>query len=252
MLETVRKTLGNREKFLPALSDEPTAEELQQLLETNETVASGFFKDVYETEHNVVKLPSYAGAMEGAETQIDNVKGIDIAPETNVEFYDLRASGYLSKTPVVLQEKYDSTLADLPISEVDRFVDEAITIIDTALLNDVVLQDAKIDNFGLFDDEVKYIDIADKESLVAFNPPEDRSQAEKRAFLGNTSSMYDAFTRTVSRQTDYSRDQVVDYVTQYSTALDEDIEIELPDASLKTGLEQRLTCEVTGNPESTY
>ncbi len=252
MLETVKETLQNREKFLPVLSDDTTAEELQQLLERNETIASGFFKDVYETKHNVVKFPSYAGAMEGAGTQIDNVKGRDIAPETSIRYYDLRVKGYLSETPVVFQKKYDSAITDLPISDIDSFLDGAITTIDTALQNNTVLQDAKITNFGLFDDKVKYIDIADKESLVDFNHLGNRSQEENRVFLRSASSMYNSFTRTASRETNYSQDQIIEYLTQQSHLLDENVEIELPEHSLMTGLEQRLSCEVTGEVESTY
>jgi hypothetical protein len=190
--------------------------------------------------------------MEGAEIQIDHIEGGDIAPETNIMFYDLRANGYVSETPVVFQEKYDSTITDLPASNVDRFLEGAINTIDAAMQNNIVLQDAKITNFGLFDGEVKYFDIADKESLIAFNNPESRSQEEKHAFLGNASSMYNSFTRTASQKTDYSRDRVIDYVTQCSPLLDEDVEIELPEHSLMTGLEQRLVSEVTGEVENTY
>lgn len=252
MLETAREILQNGEKSLSALSDSPAAEEVQQLLENQEPMASGFFKKVYETQQKVVKLPEYPGAMEGAEKQVKNAEGLGIAPETSVKFYDLTSQGYGSETPVVVQEKYDATITDLPDSEIEMFLNGAVDAIDSALQNDVVLQDAKITNFGLFGEEINYIDIADKESLVRFNPLEERTEEEKRAFIGNTSSMYDALARTVSQHTEYSRDQAIHHITQVSPLLDEDVEIQLPEYSLKTGLEQRLPEELTGCPDNTY
>jgi len=252
MLKTIRKTLESKEESVPTLSEQPTSDELQQLLENHRSVESGFFKDVYETEQNVVKLPSHPGALEGAEDQIDHVEGKNIGPDTIIGFHDLALQGYMDETPVVIQEKYDSSIIDLDSLDTERFLNSVVDTIDTALQNNIVLQDASIINFGLFDQEVRYIDIADKESLVAFNPPKDRSSEEYRAFMGNASSMYNAFVRTVSQNTDYSREQAISYISQHSQLLDGAREIELPEHSIITGIEQRLENEVTGTPENTY
>lgn len=252
MLKNIKDRLKSRQNALPVISEDPTIDELEELLNNHEAVASGFFKQVYETDQYVVKLPDYPGAMEGAKQQLDNIENEEICPETCVGFYDLVIAGYSSETPVAIQEKYDSAMADLSDSEINIFLEGAVNTIDAALQDNVVLQDAKITNFGMFDDEIKYIDITDKESLTSFNTPENRSEKEQIEFLANASSMYDSFTRTVSRNTDLSREQVVHYVTQQSNFLDESIEIKLPEESLMTGLEQRLNCEVTGTPESTY
>lgn len=252
MLKTIIETLENKEMPLPVLSDNPTTDELQQLLENQGSADSGFFKEVYETKQNVVKLPSYAGALEGAEGQVDHIEDKNIGPETSIGFHDLTLNGYGPETPVVIQKKYDANILDLPVSEINRFLDGAIDTFDTALRNDIVLQDAKITNFGLFDEEVNYIDIADKESLISFNPPKDRSLEENRIFLRNTGHMYDAFVRSVSQHTDYSKEQAIHYITQHSPLLDESIDIDLPEHSLKTGLEQRLDYKGVETLESSY
>jgi len=252
MLKTIKNRLESGETSPPVISEDPAEDKLQELLNNHDEMTSGFFKKVYETDQHVVKVPSYPGAMEGAEQQLSHFKDENIGAATNIGFHDLTLAGYGPDTPVAVQEKYDSDITDISNSQIDQFLDGAINTIDTALQNDVVLQDAKITNFGMFEDEVKYIDITDKESLVAFNPPEYRSPEENRAFMGKASYMYDAFARTSSQQTRYSREQMVNYVTQHSSCLDGDIEIELPEHSHKTGLEQRLCFEVTGRLESTY
>jgi len=247
-LGTIRSFLDSNNSEIAVMPMEPTSNQIGQLIDSQQPKHSGFFKRVYETEQKVVKLPDYPGAIDCAEEHVQKVKNRNIAPETNVKNYDLTEYAYTSKTPVVIQEKYDFGVEHT--SNIDEFIDGTIQIIDNALQHDIVLQDAKITNFGYFSNGIRSIDICDKESLNKFPSAEERSLKEDHLFLRNIRWMYDSLVRSVSENSSYSKQQAIRYVTQKSSHLNPEIEIDLPDHSLHTGLEQRLNSEEIGLTET--
>ena len=249
MLKNVGRRLRAWNPEPPSLPESPSGEDIQQLLDSGNYTEPGSFKRVYETDQKAVKLPRSPRHLHNAGPQIQMAEDSGIGPETDLYTFDLTSNGYLTETPVVIQDRFDYGFDDILAEEVDLFLDEVTHIIDTALENNLVL-DVKPANFGSFDNQIKYIDITDRESILSFPAVEERTPTEKRNFVGAIRFMYKDLVNKTTRNTDYSKQEVIDHTTYRSAYLDPDVEIELPEDSPHIGLEQRLPPELTGLTEN--
>lgn len=189
----------------------------RQIAATQEDCA---YADVYDLGEDVLKIIDTPYVM--SDTPADNAetlqdRGIPHAETVPVDI-DEYEDDCRSYATAVRQEKADATAADLVASGDEQYLTAVVDLLDTGIANGVVIRDAKLDNFGVFADGVKLIDVSDDESFTAYHA--DPVNGRRDQFMDDCAAMYRNLVRSAADHLDRSETELVDRVADDSRYLD--------------------------------
>lgn len=123
-------------------------------------IGEGAYTEVFESTDTVLKVARSRYVTPDIVRKNHRVLENRDIPHAQTTYFRMDEPGTYDDVMVFLQERQDAPVTDQ--------ISDLVTLLDDAVERGVVLCDAKPENFGVFDGDVKLVDTADDEMFIAY------------------------------------------------------------------------------------